>query len=205
MKSKIVTALGLGVLLWAAPHATAQNSSNGSDNMNRDQMKMDKMRGGMMTAQQMNQKFVMDAMMGNLAEIKMSQAALDKLTNPELKNFAQMMIDHHTMANRDLMEAARMMGMTMNMPESLDPHHQAALDGMMKFSGAQFDMAYLKGQLADHALALDVHEMYVKKGKDRNLKSYAQKTAPVVKNHYEMAKGIDMQMAMAMMPDMMGR
>lgn len=47
--------------------------------------------------------------------------------------------------------------------------------------------------------------MYAKKGKDRNLKSYAQKTAPVVKNHYEMAKGIDMQMAMAMMPDMMGR
>jgi putative membrane protein len=147
--------------------------------------------GGMAS---LDMKFAMDAAYGNNAEIAAATMALDKSQNSDIRSFAQMMIDHHTQANADL---ARMSGGA-PLPSGLDPHHRAVADGMAKLSGMDFDMAYVKGQIADHAMALDLHDMMGDDAKNRDLKAYAKKTEPVVKRHFEQIKAIDMRMAGAM-------
>ncbi|MCA1567940.1 MAG: DUF4142 domain-containing protein [Acidobacteria bacterium] len=138
--------------------------------------KPDKMEQMAMSAQAMDHKFVMDAAMGNMAEIRMGQMAKERATNPEVKNFAQMMIDHHTMANNDLMRMAQMKGMTL--PTDVGPHHRAVMDGMSKLSGMEFDMAYVKHQMADHALAVDMYAMHAKSSKDGEVRRMPKRRSP---------------------------
>jgi putative membrane protein len=206
MKSKFLVLLSMCMVFAMAGLTFAQGNMNG--NMNRsgksDKMgQMGKMMRVNMTPEQMDMKFVMDAYMGNMAEIEMGRMAMQRASDAEVKNFAQMMIDHHTRANTDLMAIAGRMGMSMTFPKELDPHHRAVMDGMMKFSGMQFDMGYIKGQVADHAMAVDMYMMHSKSSKNREVKDYAKRGLPAVESHYNMAKMIDMRMHMAMMPSMM--
>lgn len=173
------------------------NTSNSNDNSNMEMMGSTRSDSGTAKAAMggaMDQKFAMDAAYSNNAEIASSQMALQKSGNPEIKRYAQMMIDHHTTANADLSRMAN--GMTL--PTGLDPHHQAVADGHSKLSGMDFDMAYIKGQLGDHTMTLDMLETYKDKGGNKELKAYAKKTQPVVKEHLGMVKTIDMQMAAGM-------
>jgi len=147
--------------------------------------------GGSVAA--LDQKFIMDAAMGNNAEIQMGQLAVQKATTPEVKQFAQMMIDHHTAANTQLAQNAQAMGMTL--PTGVAPNHQAVMTGMQNLSGTQFDMAYVKQQLGDHAATRDLYEMARKDGKDKGAKDYAKKTLPTVEQHYDQLKTMDMRMS----------
>jgi putative membrane protein len=143
-------------------------------------------------AQPMDRKFIMDAARGNLAEIKMGQLAKQRATNAEAKDFAQMMINDHTKANNELAQIAQRMGVAL--PKDVDPYHRAAMAGMSRLSGMEFDMAYVKGQLGDHALTLDLLEMQEKSGKDPELRQFAARTAPVVQKHYEIARELEEKM-----------
>jgi len=147
--------------------------------------------GGSVAA--LDQKFIMDAAMGNNAEIQMGQLAVQKATTPEVKQFAQMMIDQHTAANAQLAQNAQAMGMTL--PTGVAPNHQAVMAGMQNLSGTQFDMAYVKQQLGDHAATRDMYETARKDGKDKGAKDYAKKTLPVVEQHYDQLRTMDMRMA----------
>lgn len=143
-------------------------------------------------AQPMDRKFIMDTAGGNLAEIKMGQLAKQRATNAEVKDFAQMMINDHTKANNELAQIAQRMGVAL--PKDVDPYHRAAMAGMSSLSGMAFDMAYVKGQLGDHALTLDLLEMQEKSGKDPELRQFAARTKPVVQKHYEIARELDEKM-----------
>lgn len=183
-------------------NANRSNSSRGNTN-NNSNMEMSSTTGsnssrataaagGSVTA--MDNKFAMDAAYGNNAEIAAGRQALQKSSNPDVQRFAQMMIDHHTQANADLASMAP--GMTL--PTGLHPHHQAVADGHAKLSGMDFDMAFIKGQIADHTATLDMLDMYDDDGKNKELKGYAKKAEPIVKQHLSMVKAMDMRMATGM-------
>lgn len=172
------------------------NSNHGSDmNMGNHNMSGGSNAMGMMGGMAMlDMKFAMDAAYGNNAEIAAGAMALEKSQNSEIRAFAQMMIDHHTQANAEL---ARMSGGA-PLPSGLDPHHRAVADGMAKLSGMDFDMAYVIGQKADHAMALDLHDMISDDAKNKDLKAYGKRTEPVVKRHFEAIKAIDSRMSSSM-------
>jgi putative membrane protein len=198
MKFKFLVLMSVCMVFAMASLTFAQGDMNGkSDKMGQ----MGSMMRVNMTKEQMDMKFVMDAYMGNMAEIEMGRMTMERASDAEVKKFAQMMIDHHTMANNELMPIAQRMGMTL--PKELDPHHRAEMDGMMKLSGMQFDMGYVKGQMAGHALMVDMYMMHSKDSKDKGVKDYAKKGLPIVERHYDMTKMMDMRMHMAMMSGMM--
>ena len=82
----------------------------------------------------------------------------------------------------------------MTLPNEVGPFHKAAMDGMSKLSGLKFDMAYIKGQLADHALMIEMLEKQEKSGKDQGLHEYVARMNTVIKRHYEMARKLDEKM-----------
>src|SRR5205085_7028517 len=149
---------------------TSSNSSKSDMNMNNSSQNNNGSMNGngarAMAALQADQKFLMDAIMVNNAEIAMGQLALQRASSPDVKNFAQMMVDQHTAANNELMTMAQGSTMTMT-PGMIDPMHRALADAMSRLSGADFDMAYIKSQMADHALAQDLYERYSKNGDNK--------------------------------------
>lgn len=126
-------------------------------------------------------EFVTKATVGNSFEIEESQLALQRATDPKLKAFAQRMIDDHTAALKKL-EAATGKPAT-GTDLTLDQPHQAMLDNLKTFNGADFDKIYTADQVASHAETVALLSDYYQNGKNSALKSWARQSLPVVKGH----------------------
>ena len=127
--------------------------------------------------------FVMKASVGNTLEIEESKVALDRATDPRIKSFAQHMISDHTEAEKKLQDAAGKD--RLKTEPMLDAAHQAMLDNLKTFNGADFDKIYRADQTASHVETLALLSDYRTNGKAAALKSWTEKTLPSVKEHLQ--------------------
>lgn len=131
------------------------------------------------------------AALSDMYEIESSRLALEKARSPEVKNFAQMMIDGHTKTTAELKSLVTSAGVTVTPPSALDPRRQGMLDELRQASATDFDTAYLDQQTSAHGEALNLHQGYAQNGDNAQLKAFAAKTAPVVQGHLDMVKKLD--------------
>ena len=89
--------------------------------------------------------FVTKAAASDLYEIQSSQLALQKAQNTDVRQFAQMMIDHHTQTTQQVTAAAQADGLTPPVPQ-LEPHQAQMIAELQPLSGAAFDGAYVRQQ-----------------------------------------------------------
>jgi putative membrane protein len=137
-----------------------------------------------------DQEMMEDIAHVNLAEIETGKLALDKSQNPEVKKFAQMMIDDHTTAMKELQTLAQSKGV--NLPTETDIQHKTIATALKALSGNTFDNQYIaRVGVGDHQRTHDLLQKTQKNAKDPDLKAYAQKTIQVVDHHLSMAKKMD--------------
>ena len=134
-------------------------------------------------------RFVKDALLAGMTEVELGKVALEKASSDHVKQFAQKMIDDHSKANEDLKQLASKENI--NVPDSLDSKHQSRVEKLSKLSGADFDRAYIKDQLKDHQQDVQEFQQEAQRGSDPDVKSFASKTLPVLKEHLSMAKDLD--------------
>jgi putative membrane protein len=133
----------------------------------------------------LDQAFVMDAAHGGMAEVRLGQLALQKSNNPEVKRFAQQMIQEHSRANEELMRIVSQKGMT---PPMNAGKYEAAMTRLMQLSGTEFDRAYMsEAGVNSHLEAAAVYQRQVGLGLDPDLKAFAARILPRVQGHLEMA------------------
>jgi len=123
----------------------------------------------------------------------MARLAMQKSSNDEVKQYAQKMIDDHTMAGDQLKELAAMKGVTL--PMNADPKQMAMMAKMQKVSGMNFDMMYVKE--AGVKAHQDMEKLFMKEsmnGKDMDARNWAAKTLPTVRMHLQMARDMMMKM-----------
>ena len=118
----------------------------------------------------------------DLFEIETSQAILKTTTKPDIKAFAQMMIETHEKSRDAVMQAARSAGMAPP-PPSLPADRQQQLDGIKAATGEAADKLYLDDQLSIHVEALAIHKSYAADGDNPALRAQAAKIAPMVQQH----------------------
>jgi uncharacterized surface protein with fasciclin (FAS1) repeats/predicted outer membrane protein len=170
----------------------SMNSGMGQD-MNSQTSMGSGMNRKMMKMSSADQKFMMMAAMGGMAEIEMARLALQKSASDSVKQYAQKMIDDHTMVGDELRQLASMKGVTLTMQP--DAKHMSMMAKMQKLLGMEFDMMYVK------EAGVKAHEkmekLYMKEsmsGMDMDAKAFAAKTLPAVRMHLQMAR--DMMMSM---------
>ncbi|HEY9300300.1 MAG TPA: DUF4142 domain-containing protein [Phormidium sp.] len=129
--------------------------------------------------------FMNKAAQGNMAEIRLSQLALQRATNNEVKQYAQQMIDQHTQANNQLMQLARQKGVTL--PRQLDTQHRQIEGQLRQLSGASFDQAYMRAMVNDHAQTAALFQRQAEQGQDQDVVAYASTLLPAIQQHYAMA------------------
>ena len=93
-------------------------------------------------------EFVHDVGIKNMAEVELSRMALDKATSPEVKAFAQMMIQDHGAAGDKLKSIVS--GHPIAWPAQLDDKHRETADALAKKQGADFDRDYAKAMVEGH-------------------------------------------------------
>jgi putative membrane protein len=93
-------------------------------------------------------EFVHDVAMMNMAEIQLSRIALDKAGTPEIKTFAQRMIDEHDLAGNTLKSVVS--GHSIEWPTQLDDKHRKTADDLAKKQKMDFDRGYAKAMVEGH-------------------------------------------------------
>jgi putative membrane protein len=105
--------------------------------------------------------FVKDIAAASIAEVELGRMALDKAVNPDVKKFAQMMIDDHTKANEELTTIATQYNIPV--PSGLDDKHNDLRDKLSKKTGADFDRDYIDAMVDGHKDVLDKLESRIDK------------------------------------------
>ena len=159
MRKAIV--LGAACALWAWP-ATAQSVST--------------------------DEFVKKVAISDMFEVQSSQMALDKNPDKDTKPFAQKMVKDHSKTTKELKGLVDSGKVKASVPTALDSEHQGKLDQLKGLSGKDFDTAYDKAQLEGHQQAVSLFENYSKSGDNADLKKWAAKTLPHLKQHLKMAE-----------------
>ena len=128
----------------------------------------------------------------SMAEIATANIALEKSTSPQIKTFAQMMIDDHTKALADTKTLATAKGV--DLPDGPDMLHKAAALKLRALSGDTFDASYVKQSgVADHVATEKLLKKTQTGAKDGDLKALATQMLPVVQGHLKHARELPMK------------
>jgi putative membrane protein len=134
-----------------------------------------------------DREFVTEAAGGGMAEVKLGELAKERAANPRVRKFGERMIDDHTRANQELMALLRKKGMDVPAKE-MPKKAQECFDRLSQLKGAEFDQAYIKDMLKDHREDVALFESMTKNGKDADLRAFAIKTLPTLREHYQLAQ-----------------
>jgi putative membrane protein len=167
-----VTALLASACLLFAVQAHADSPSNGSS----------------ANSAPSTNDFVTKAAQSDMFEIQSSEVALQKHPDRDTRPFAARMIKDHKKTSKQLKSLVSRGKVKAQLPTTLDAEHQKKLDELRTLKGKEFDEAYDKAQLEGHEEAVNLFRKYAHDGDDRNLKRWAAKTLPHLKEHLAMAE-----------------
>ena len=134
-----------------------------------------------------NLTFVNTAAESGTAEVALSKLALKNSTNPQILDFAKMMVTDHTAAGNELKTIAA--GQKITATDSLDTPHQLLVDSLGKLKGANFDKHYIQVMAIDHEKAVKLFRA-ASTTTDKKLADFAQKTLPKLEGHLKQANAL---------------
>jgi len=134
--------------------------------------------------------FIDKVAVSNKFEIDTSELALKYGKSEDVKAFARQMIDDHKKAGEDF-KASLAQAKIEPPADSLDISHTAKYAKLRLFTTEKgFDSAYIDAQLQAHEDAVATFKDYAANGPTPEVKTFAEKTLPVLEHHLEMAKGL---------------
>jgi len=148
-----------------------------------------------------DQNFVNDMAIANMGEVELGKLAVAHGTNPEVKQFGQMMIDDHTKAGDQLRSVASMHNI--QVPANLDDKHRELRDKLTNLTGAAFDREYMAAMVDGHEGVSGKLESRIDKtggaavpeksdnAVTMSLNQWAAEAYPVVQGHLGKAKTIN--------------
>jgi putative membrane protein len=132
-----------------------------------------------------DKQFLTTASQSDYTEIKFSQLAAEKATNPRVKAYANKMITDHNKLEAEMKPYADKWGVTPVM--TLDADHQAKYDALSSMSGMDFVKTYMTDMDADHHKALSAFKSEETATTDQDFKKTVAKGEKVVAQHTMMA------------------
>jgi putative membrane protein len=137
--------------------------------------------------------FIGAAAMDGMAEVEHGRLAAQRASSPEVKRFAQRMVDDHSKAAGGLKDLASRKEVALE--TELDDQHQAMQDQLAKLQGAAFDKAYMSHMVKAHLQAVAQFQQEAKAGGDPDVKAWAAKMLPMLQEHVKLASSINATVA----------
>jgi putative membrane protein len=139
------------------------------------------------TLNQEDKKFVQEAATDGMAEVELSKIA-QKSENPDIKRFADRMVQDHMAANQELMSVTG--GLGIETPKALDHEHEQMRQKLTTLHGKALDDQYMQVMVQDHNKTVNLFQQEERSGSSTQLKSFAAKALPILKDHQTMATEI---------------
>lgn len=144
------------------------------------------------TASSVNQEFVSDAASGGMMEVELGTMAVQNASSQEVKDFGRRMIDDHSKANDELKSIAAKENIPLT--GTLKDENRDDVDKLSKLSGSDFDKEYMDMMVKDHKKDIKNFEDMAQNAQSPELKQFAQKTLPTLRQHLKMAQDIQDKM-----------
>lgn len=136
--------------------------------------------------------FAIEAADGGLMEVQLGKIALKNAADQGVKDFGQMMVDDHSKANEELKAIAKQKNITLPpAPGEKNIQHIKDLNAKM---GSEFDTDYIDMMVEDHEKDINLFERAAKSAEDADIKAFAAKTLPVLRQHLAAAKTLKDQL-----------
>ncbi|HUR88399.1 MAG TPA: DUF4142 domain-containing protein [Ramlibacter sp.] len=133
-----------------------------------------------------DRKFMQDAAGDGMYEVQAAQLAQSKAQSPAVKDFAKKMVDDHQNANNELVQLAN--AKKVELPAAPSRSKRRDIANFGKQTGADFDRKFVQASVKDHEKDIKKFEKASEKLKDPELKSWAQKTLPHLREHLALAQ-----------------
>jgi len=132
--------------------------------------------------------FVKEASYGHVAEIEGGKLAPDHSANEDVKQFSSMMVTSHQQAYDELKAIA--MSKNILIPINQDSVRNQFHQLLVGRSPEEFDDLYMQLQVTAHQQAIQLYEHEANFGDDAELRAYAAKYLPVIREHYSQAQSV---------------
>ena len=136
--------------------------------------------------QESDSPFVTKAAHGGVAEVELGKLATQRASSEKVKQFGQRMVDDHSKANNELKSLAASKGMSVS--SSMDSESKSTKKRLSALHGSAFDKAYMEDMVKDHEEDVAEFQKEADQGTDSDMKSFAAKTLPTLKEHLRMAQ-----------------
>jgi putative membrane protein len=141
------------------------------------------------TMSQGDQQLLMQVAAGGQRQLTLSQAVLEKLSNPQVKMLAASEVEEQTGVASKLREIASAMGVTL--PANSDSTGQNMKSQIANLTGNQLDSFYLsEGGSRGHELLEQTMTTVNSNAKDPSLKQLAAATLPVIRTHLRISRDV---------------
>jgi putative membrane protein len=138
-------------------------------------------------ADKASEKFLKEAVEGNLAEVEVGKLAQQKGESEGVKSFGSQLEKDHSAANQKATTLANQLGVTP--PSEPNKKQKAVYDKLSKLSGPAFDKAFAKAMVDDHKEDIRAFEKQSKKKNDPTA-GFANEILPDLRKHLEMAQSL---------------
>jgi len=135
------------------------------------------------------EEFVREAYKNNLREIEIGKLGQKNARSAEVKAFADMLVEHHSRANEELLEIASSLSIDKPKGNEQKVPDIAALEN--RKAGEKFDKKFLKMAGKRHKKDLDLYESAAKDLDQEELKNYARNNVPVIQEHLNQAETLE--------------
>lgn len=135
-------------------------------------------------------EFMTKAASGGMFEVEAGKLAQQRATNPQVKEFANTMVKDHTAVNKELLSMAQSKSITL--PDSMSSEHMDRLRELRDTKSTDFDKAYMDRMVNDHESDVKMFEDVADDNnyEDAEVKAFASKTLPKLREHHEQARKI---------------
>lgn len=131
--------------------------------------------------------FVADAAANGVAEVEASRLVAPRVNTPGVKQFAERMERDHRSANEELQRIASAKGI--DLPATPEGAPRDRLNRVSSASGPDLERTYIQEfGVAAHEEAIALFERQARDGQDPELRAFAERTLPTLREHLHMAQ-----------------
>ncbi len=168
----------------ASASAAAAGASNASTSAAGAANKGDATKNAIGTTEK---RFMTSAASSGMMEVEAGRVVVQQATSPAVRQLAERLVRDHESANSELKQLAA--AKHVDIPGEMSREDRAMVDKLRKMQGRDLDRAYVEqvGR-AHHRKDIEEFERTARESNDPDVRAFAQKQLPVLRQHYEMAQ-----------------
>ncbi|MES2692624.1 MAG: DUF4142 domain-containing protein [Verrucomicrobiota bacterium] len=119
------------------------------------------------------------------SEVELAELATEQATNPDVKKYAQMLVDAHTKLNEELKSLASLKGVKL---DTEDLGSERAFKRLSKKTDMEFDREFVEHMIDGHESTIKLFEKASTDAKDADLRAFAAKHVESLRTHLQEAE-----------------